>query len=543
MTDLVLNTDLTPEQRNYLNDAKVYADLLLTMVSDLLEFSELEAGQLDLEEQDLELSALVEKTGEMMTPLARQKGLDISWDIAPELPSAVRGDARRIRQILSNLISNAVRFTKEGEINVSVAAESADQEKVRFRFSVRDTGIGIPQDKQQIIFQAFQQADSSLTREYGGIGLGLTVAQQLVGLMNGRIWVESTVGKGSTFYFTVQLELQQDVAPPPAHDVGPLQILLAEDSPTNQLIAVATLKKAGHTVHVVDNGVKAVEASAEGGFDLILMDVAMPEMDGMDATIAIREREKRTGLHIPIIAMTAFTMKGFREKCLAAGMDTYVSKPVSPDELQRTIGPLLAREKKRRLETEIETPSIDELDPEPDSAAPPSEMAPESPSKSPTIAEPKVAEDDALLQPEELQPEEPAATPPPAAEPEAASDPPVDLEAALEIVGDDVDILEMVVEMFQEEYTDLLEALEGALEQEDAAGVEATAHKIKGVLGNVGSGPARNHGQTLETMGVELNLSGGMDTFIELKRETERVVAFYSQPEWMQDAAAILGEG
>jgi HPt (histidine-containing phosphotransfer) domain-containing protein len=224
-------------------------------------------------------------------------------------------------------------------------------------------------------------------------------------------------------------------------------------------------------------------------------------------------------------------------------MDTYVSKPVSPDELQRTIGPLLARERERQLETEPETPSIAELEPEPDSAAPPSEMAPEPPSKSPAIAEPEVAEDDALLQPEELQPEEPAVTPPAAAEPEAASDPPVDLEAALEIVGDDVDILEMVVEMFEEEYTDLLDALEGALEQEDAAGVEATAHKIKGVLGNVGSGPARNHGQILETMGVELNLSGAMDTFMELKMETERVVAFYSQPEWMQDAAAILGEG
>jgi PAS domain S-box-containing protein len=476
MTDLVLSTELTPEQRDYLNTAKTSANSLLAIVSDILEFSEIEAGQVSLEEKGFDLWATVERTAEMMAPRAQEKGLDLSSHTSPDVPRALVGDPRRLRQVLSNLIGNAIKFTEHGEIAVWVEVEAEREEETELHFLVRDTGVGIPEDKQEAIFDAFRQADDSATRQYGGIGLRLDIARQLVKLMEGRIWVESEVGKGSTFHFIVTLKRQaealqplEQVERPAVEEEQPtLHILLAEDSPTNQLIAVANLKKAGHTVQVADNGRKAVEALEEGGFDLVLMDVAMPEVDGLEATRTIREREKESGRHIPIIAMTAFATKEYQEKCLGAGMDGYISKPVSPDELHSAIEPFLSRGRDVQVVAESQ------------------------------------------------------------------SAPSVDLSEALEVVDGDVDLLQAAVEMSLGECPEQIEDLREALAQQDAPGVEATAHRLKGVLGNIGGLVARDVAHRLETMGEEGKLDGGAVALEELEKELERVAAFYSEPGWQQ---------
>ncbi len=494
MADLVLDTELTPKQREYLNIAKTSSDSLLAMIGDILEFSEIEAGQVSLEEKGFDLRAIIERTAEMMAPHVQEKGLALSWHISPEVPVALVGDPKRLRQVLSNLTSNAVKFTEQGEVDIRVEAADLNAQSpspprgeagggVDLHFLVRDTGVGISEDKEEVIFEAFRQADGSATRRYGGIGLRLDIARQLVWLMGGRIWLESEAGKGSTFHFTIKLKRQEGATPAqvitPAtvrEKLPPLRILVAEDSPTNQLIARATLTKAGHTVQIADNGRKAIQALEEGGFDLILMDVSMPEMDGLEATRAIRQREKETGEHIPIIAMTAFATKEYREKCLEAGMDGYVSKPVKPDKLREAIAQFLHRE-------------------------------PEALAMSPVEGS-----------------EEPQPTPP------------VDLKVALEVVGDDMELLQMVVDMFMEEYSRQMEVLGEALAGQDAPAVESSAHALKGVLANIGSGPARDLAQNLETRGEESNFSGASVVLEKLRGEIERLVAFFSKPGWEQSA-------
>ncbi len=490
MVDLVLASDLEAEQRTYLNTAKISSNALLMVVSDILEFSEIEAGQFMLEEREADLWTLVESTVEIMAPRAKEKGLEFSAHLAPDTPRTIVGDARRLRQVLVNVIGNAIEFTERGEVTVRARAEAVRDNEVEYHFLVRDTGVGIPQDQRDIIFEPFRQADEAATRRYGGLGLGLAMAQQLVKLMQGRIWVESQVGQGSTFHFTVTFKRQPQAlsvpqaARPNVERVIQLQILLAEDSPTNQLIAVSNLKKAGHTVTVANNGRKAVQAFEEKGrrgersfFDLILMDVAMPEMDGLEATQAIREKEKTLGGHIPIIAMTAFTTKEYHEKCLECGMDAYISKPVCIDELDKTIEPFLPRE------------------PEP--------LA--------VVAAP------------------------------AAS--PVVLREALEVVGEDVDILRDAVAMSLEEVPEQLRELEDAMARQDAKGVEAKAHRLKGVMGNVGGMIACEIGQRLETMGDQGELDGGPDVLKIFKKEIGRVIAFYSDPAWEQRAREGVESG
>ncbi len=250
-------------------------------------------------------------------------------------------------------MGNALKFTAKGEVTVQVAMETETADQAVFHFSVTDTGIGIPQEKQKLIFEAFTQSDSSTTREYGGTGIGLSISSRLVALMGGNIWVESQPGEGSTFHFKLRFGLQKFPAsalppadrPGPAHAPTPDQrrfkILLAEDNPVNQRVAVRFLQKKGHTVVVAESGKKALDAWGKQTFDIILMDVQMPEMDGFEATARIREHEESTSEHIPIIALTAHAMVGDRERCLAAGMDDYVSKPIVPDDLFAAIQRLL----------------------------------------------------------------------------------------------------------------------------------------------------------------------------------------------------------
>jgi signal transduction histidine kinase/ActR/RegA family two-component response regulator len=347
MTDLALGTDLTIEQRDYLATVQASAGSLMVVLNDILDFSKIEARQLTLEPMPF---CVRDQMDEVLKPLAiraGQRSLALSCHVLPDVPGRVVGDPGRVGQILINLVSNAIKFTQQGGIEVRVAFESAEAEAVMLHYSVADTGIGVPADTQQKIFQPFQQADGSTTRRFGGTGLGLAISSTLVGLMGGRIWLESVPLEGSTFHFTVRFGLPTAAvvsgpcAPEsPAGLTAPaamtpskppvrfLHLLLAEDNVVNQQVAFRLLERRGHRVSIVRNGTEALAAIAATTFDVVLMDLQMPVMGGLEATRLIRFRERTTGLHVPIVAMTADAMKGDRERCLAAGMDAYISKPL-----------------------------------------------------------------------------------------------------------------------------------------------------------------------------------------------------------------------
>ena len=484
MTELTLDTELDLTQREYLTMVKASADSLLSLLNDILDFSKIEAGKLAFESIDFNLRDSLDDTMKVLSLRAHQKGLELACQVLPDVPDRLRGDPTRLRQIVLNLAGNAVKFTSTGEVVLRVEREKETDDEFVLHFSVTDTGIGIPVDKQRSLFEAFTQGDSSTTRKYGGTGLGLAIAARLVEMMDGRIWLESEPGRGSTFHFTARFSLATAPADkrrptdvdmlrevrvlvvddnrtnrlilqesllnwrmrPTLADGGqqateflelakvqgamfrlvlldaqmadmdgftlaeriqrdpqlagvivvmltsaglrgdgarcrelgiraylskpikqsdlletikrllgpqnqteectplvtvhslhearkPLTILLAEDNEVNQKLAVRLLEKRGHAVVAADTGKAALEALAKQSFDLVLMDIQMPEMDGLEATIAIRESEKKSGKHIPIIAMTANAMVGDKERCLAAGMDAYISKPLQIKEL------------------------------------------------------------------------------------------------------------------------------------------------------------------------------------------------------------------
>ncbi|MFZ0522195.1 MAG: response regulator [Candidatus Acidiferrales bacterium] len=486
MTDLALDTELTREQREYLETVKMSSDSLLTVINDILDFSKIEAGKIDLETADFNVRECLEAALKTLALRGDEKGLELLCEIAPEVPEIVQGDTSRLRQILINLVGNAIKFTDEGEVAVKVRLEAEDGESRLLHFTVTDTGIGIPLEKQKSIFDPFSQADSSTTRKYGGTGLGLTISTRLVTMMGGKIWLESQMGKGAQFHFTVRFKSSEKkaqvgtIAPPEilrgvkvlvvddnptnrriiegmlkrwemksksvesgddalaelsaGRDAGApyaliltdmhmpgmdgftlierirqtpelatatimmltsaghrgdgnrckelgvsayllkpirqselreaitrvlgahvqagaiplvtryslqdarnpadvLRILLAEDNLVNQRLATRLLEKRGHRVVLAANGREALEALEKASYDLVLMDVQMPEMDGMEATLRIREKEKLTGGHQPVVALTAHAMKGDQELCLAAGMDGYLTKPIRGQEL------------------------------------------------------------------------------------------------------------------------------------------------------------------------------------------------------------------
>jgi PAS domain S-box-containing protein len=510
MTDLALDTELNPEQREYLDTVKFSADSLLTLINDILDFSKIEAGRVDLEAVDFDLQDNVETTLKTLAVRAHQKGLDLHCEVEPGVPETVSGDSSRLRQIILNLVGNALKFTEKGEVKVSVQPESGSPNGPNLHFIVSDTGIGIPPEKHDHIFKAFSQADSSTTRKYGGTGLGLTISTRLVDMMGGKMWVESEVGQGSRFHFTMRLPpvearpvqsvsesslltlrgvkvlvvddnvsnqrilqgilsrwgmnvtlaesgvqaLEQlsaaftgakpyalvltDLHMPEmdgfslvenirqrkelsaatimmfssagqrgdgarcqelgvsAYLLKPirqselrgaifrvlnagdmnvqfplvtrynlegtatqqvsLRILLAEDNLVNQRLATRLLEKRGHQVTVAGNGLEALAAAGKNTFDLVLMDLQMPDMDGFEATAALREREMETGIRLPVIALTAHALKGDRERCLEAGMDGYLTKPIRPQELDASLEIYTARKSSRTApETEPTT--------------------------------------------------------------------------------------------------------------------------------------------------------------------------------------------
>ncbi|MRR50901.1 MAG: response regulator, partial [Rhodocyclaceae bacterium] len=348
MTELTLDTHLDPEQRDYLEVVRNSAQNLLTIINDILDFSKIEAGKLGIEATDFNPAAELRDTVKPLQLQAAAKGLEFILDIAGDLPVHVQGDPVRLRQVLTNLAGNALKFTTAGSITVRLENLGLDGDAhIRLRYSVSDTGIGIATDKQAHIFEAFTQEDSSTTRKFGGTGLGLAICRKLVDLMGGAIDLDSAPGQGSTFYFTLNLPLVEarhdslsaapgNWASHVATGTTGLRILLAEDNAINQKLALTLLTKWGHQVEIAATGREALDRCAARPFDLILMDMQMPEMSGLEATVEIRRREvtAATPRRTPIIALTANAMQGDRERCLDAGMDDYLSKPLKSAELQ-----------------------------------------------------------------------------------------------------------------------------------------------------------------------------------------------------------------
>lgn len=348
MTELAMASHSATEQKEYLSLVKSSADSLLVVINDLLDYARAEAGKFVLQPAVFEPGQLVGSVVKSLTAAARAKNLGLDSRLDGRIPRSLMGDEIRLKQVLINLVGNAIKFTQQGEVVVSVELLSNQPEVARLHFSVRDSGIGIPQEKLAAIFFPFEQADTSTTRRFGGTGLGLAICQKIVDQMGGKIWAESEPGSGSTFYFEADFPVadQKQVvgtATSPSletamlHAIRPLNILLAEDNHINQKLAVVLLQKMGHAVTVAENGKTAIETLKHSRFDLIFMDIQMPEMDGFTATRLIRDQEKKTSRHTPIIAMTAHAMTGDRERCLESGMDGYISKPIQITELAEVL--------------------------------------------------------------------------------------------------------------------------------------------------------------------------------------------------------------
>jgi PAS domain S-box-containing protein len=358
MVDLLAGTNLNTEQVEFLDAVRMSSQALMTLINDALDFSKIEAGKFGLYPVNFSLRECLSNALLTLDPQAREKSIDLQSFILPELPDVFIGDPVRLRQILINLIGNAIKFTDHGEVFVKVDGKPESNDQYSLLFSIRDTGIGIPENKRITIFQPFEQADGSTSKKYGGTGLGLAISTKLVRMMGGNIWVESSDGEGSTFYFTLLLntadatKVNMEAHAPKSVSVqsaktesagiennpdASRRILLAEDNLINQKLAGRMLNKMGYQVDFALDGREAVNKFSSESYALILMDIQMPNVDGFEATRLIREKEKELGTHIPIIAMTAYAMQGDREKCIEAGMDYYVSKPVNAHRLQETL--------------------------------------------------------------------------------------------------------------------------------------------------------------------------------------------------------------
>jgi two-component system, sensor histidine kinase len=375
MAQLLLGTRLDEEQHDYAKTVCTSGESLLGIVNDILDFSKLEARRMTLSPSRVELRALVKDVFAILAPQARTKSLRLEFTVAPDVPALVSADPLRLRQVLLNLLGNALKFTSQGGVSLSVSVVRREGTRLELRFAVADTGIGIAPEVSAKLFQPFTQADGSTARAFGGTGLGLVISKRLTEMMGGEIGFESVASRGSTFWFTATLEAieepaaepgdftltqesgdlaatrpalpsrpaEPDVAPAPAPDPARLSILLVEDHPVNRRIATRMLQKMGYSVEMACDGKEALSACEAQAFDLVLMDISMPVMDGIEATRRIRETETGTGAHLPIVALTANAMDGDRERCIAAGMDDFVTKPVREEELAAMIGTVVER--------------------------------------------------------------------------------------------------------------------------------------------------------------------------------------------------------
>jgi signal transduction histidine kinase/ActR/RegA family two-component response regulator len=342
MTELALDSALTGEQRECLEDVKSSADALLTIINDILDISKIDAGKLEIEAVAFDVRHLAEEVLKPFVLSAKQKGLTLSMRVDADVPEAAVGDPVRLRQVMLNLVGNGMKFTTQGGVAVDVSMDElqpADAQQIALHVAVRDTGTGIPFSKQQLIFEPFTQADGATTRQHGGTGLGLSISTKLVGLMGGRIWLESEPRAGSTFHFTVRLRratdaavasaaVPQTAARTPVTAGRSIRVLLVAGTGMTRMIATRLLERAGHHVTAVEDGTAALAAIERAPVDMILMDLEIPGMNGLDTTAAIRERDRRTGRRTPIVAMTAHATVDDRHRCLAAGMDDYISQPI-----------------------------------------------------------------------------------------------------------------------------------------------------------------------------------------------------------------------
>ena len=514
MTELALQTELTVEQREYIATARDSAESLLTIINDILDFSKIEARKLELEVVPFSVRTMVTKAVNTLALRASDKGLTLRHEIEADVPDYVEGDPVRLQQVIVNLLNNAVKFTEHGSVALNVAVKQVNEERVALAFSVRDTGIGISLEQQANIFKAFTQADGATTRKFGGTGLGLTISSQLVQMMNGAIEVESVVGRGSNFYFVVtfalakqsQIEAQEAS---PANDVlrvgkpsRQLTLLVAEDNVINRRLAIRLLEKAGHTVVAVENGALALAAVEQSQFDCVLMDVQMPEMDGLASTQAIRAREKLRGGHIPIIALTAQAMLGDRERCFEAGMDAYVSKPLDAASLYDAIY--------RITGTTLTEDSGDATN-----------AARAQRSQAVPVAPPVAIENHA----ESLPPTAPAIAPAKADDIElmAPSGPAIDPTELSNRLGGDSMLVAEVVGMFMHEGPLMVEALGREVERLEPHAIERAAHKLKGALLSLAAERASALARSLELAGREKNCTAVPRLYAELVREIDRV--------------------
>jgi signal transduction histidine kinase/ActR/RegA family two-component response regulator len=463
MTDLVLTTSLDATQQDCLQTVKASADSLLAIVNDILDFSKIESRKLQLESVPLDIADLVQDALKPLTLKAEERGLQLVCDIDRAMPAARIGDPLRLRQILVNLVSNAVKFTAKGWVRVLVREDDGSDGAGRLHVSVSDTGIGIAPEHQTAIFDPFSQADGSTTRRFGGTGLGLTISSTLVTMMGGRIWVESVPGEGSTFHFTA--ECPRDTAtsarqglrlvpPPDAPETAarPMKVLLAEDNVVNQRVATGLLARRGHQVTVAANGREALEALARHRYDVALMDLQMPEMGGLETVSAIRARERRTGGHLRIVAMTAHAMSGDRERCLAGGMDDYLSKPLTPS----------------LLFAAVERAPLDH-----------------------------------------------------------AAPPPIDWVEMRRRLGDDPELMDDVVRLFLEDGPARLADIRAAIDRGEPAIIRATAHAMKGTAANLSAHGVVNAARALELMEAGAAIEPAWESLAaETARAIEALAAF-----------------
>ena len=349
MLDVLAETPLSIDQRDFVETARDSASSLLEILGDILDFSKIEAGKLTLDPVPISIPAVIEEAVRPLEVLAQRKGVELRRSTEDEVPMMVIGDPVRLRQVLLNLVSNAIKFTSAGFVEIYASLESTEGEDAVLKFTVSDSGIGLTPAQQRVIFEPFRQADGSTTRSYGGIGLGLSISKRLVEMMGGRLGVTSVPGEGSTFWFTAKLGLTVGADAGPgltrlasAVSSGPLRILVAEDNLVNQRVVKTLLERRGHTVELAETGAAAVEKVAQQRFDVVLMDMQMPEMDGIEATKFMRKQDAQRGVHTPIIMLTAHAMQGDRERFLAAGADGYVTKPVQMEQLEAEISAVMA---------------------------------------------------------------------------------------------------------------------------------------------------------------------------------------------------------
>jgi CheY-like chemotaxis protein/nitrogen-specific signal transduction histidine kinase len=353
MTDLLLDTDLTDEQREFGSIVQESAALLLAIINDILDFSKIEAGRLDLDTSGFSPRRVVDNVRHLLKPRAAEKGLDFKVHIEPDVPNSLLGDSGRLRQVMLNLLGNAIKFTSEGCIEIRTSIASQREDRVEIRFDVIDSGLGIPQEARDRLFQPFSQLDASTTRKFGGTGLGLAISRQLVEMMGGKLDVKGNDHGGSTFFFTAEFGINKAASGdhPMMHateeevrgDRSRFHILLAEDNAVNRLVASKLLGNEGFQVDSVDDGQKVLDELEKRKYDLILMDVQMPVMDGLTATREIRKRSYgENPTSIPIVALTANAMEGDRETCINAGMTDYISKPIKRAELVNVLDSLLS---------------------------------------------------------------------------------------------------------------------------------------------------------------------------------------------------------